>query len=167
MTRRTRVAKDGGLVVLVVALAVFLIAASACTSSDDETIEMPTAPSASETTSKQPAPKAKSIELFSGKTVSIDRVCALTNDVTANKADAVAAARRLPPHKQALLDAERDLDDFIAAHPERRLTSVDHATYQSLRRAYRSALRRYSRHVDAYNRLAARFNAGLEACARD
>jgi hypothetical protein len=136
------------------------LAASACGS--NETIQIPTAPSP--TTSTATAPKTKTVKLFNGKTVAVDIACSVRLHISADKADAVAAAKKLPSLKQHVLDRRRDFRRFLAAHPEHELTSAEYATYRSVRARYKAALTRYSRQVRTYNRLADRFNGDLEVC---
>jgi len=107
------------------------------------------------------------VKLFGGKTVVVSSVCAASSGLSSHKADAVAAAKQLPPLKQTLLNKKRDLKTFLVAHPQRTLAPDDYATYRSLQAAYRSALKRYNREVGAFNRLADRFNTVLRACEID
>jgi hypothetical protein len=155
---RTRRAAPLG---IAVAAATALVAA-ACGS--DETIQIPTAPSPTGTTSTSAAPKTKTVKLFNGKTVVVDIACSVRLHISADRDEAVAAAKKLPSLKQHELDRRRDFRRFLAAHPERALTPAEYATYRSLRARYRSAVTRYNRQVRTYNRLADRFNGDLHVC---
>lgn len=146
---------------LVVFAGTLAFTVTGCTK-DQAAIDLPTAPSSTVTASK--STNTKSVKLFSGKTVLVDRLCAASHHLSSHKADAVAAANKLPPLKQTLLNRRRDLNRFLAAHPQHTLSAGAYATYRSLRARYRAALTRYNRQVDAYNRLADRFNADLRAC---
>jgi hypothetical protein len=157
-----RAASPLGLVVVVGALA---FTVTACTK-DQASIGLPTAPSSTVTTSTSRPTNTRSVKLFSGKTVFVDSFCAVSHHLSSHKADAVAAAKKLPLLKQVLLNTRRDLNRFLAAHPGHTLTADAYATYRSLRARDRSALARYNRQVSAYNRLAGRFNADLHACKR-
>lgn len=139
-------------------------ATPACGSSDDS-IQVPTAPSP--TTSTAAAPKTKTVKLFNGKTVIVDIACSVRLNISADKAEAVAAARELPPLKQRVLNRRRDFRRFLAAHPEHELTSAEYARYRALRARYKAALIRFNRQVRTFNRLADRFNGDLEACKSD
>jgi hypothetical protein len=143
------------------------LAATGCGSTDRATIDMPTSPSQSKGGSNRAAANTRTIEIFNGKRVWVDRFCATTHHVSSRKADLIAGARRLPPLKQTLLNERRKLRRFLAAHPGHTLAPTDFARYRSLVRRYRLALARYNRKVAAYNLLARRFNADLKACKKD
>jgi len=170
-------ADDGGLkrslvicarrLLVVLGAGAIVLGVSACGGSDETAIQMPTAPSSKGTRSTPAAPNTKSVKLFGGRTVVVSSVCAASSGLSSHKADAVAAAKRLPRLKQALLNKRRDLRTFLVAHPQGTLAPDDYATYRSLRAAYRSAFRRYNRKVRAFNRLADRFNTVLRACEID
>jgi hypothetical protein len=139
------------------------IGSTACTTSDQDTVETPKASSRTATTSTD----SQSVTLFSGKTVLVSHSCAVSHDLSSRRADAVAAARQLPSLERSLVRRRRRFRRFLAAHPERNLSAEDYARYKALRARYRAALTRYNRSVAAYNRLADRFNAALKECKID
>jgi hypothetical protein len=144
---------------------VVAVAVSSGSSSDQHVIQLPTAPSPPTGQAAAPtASRTRSVNLFNGKTIQVDRSCADSRDLDAHKRGAVRAADRVPPLKQTLLDTRRDYDGFLAKHPEQTLAPDDYAAWKSLRRTYKTALAAYNREVDSFNRLADQYNSDLQAC---
>lgn len=158
--------------------AIAIVVSHGSSQGDQQTIQMPTAPSRSvqpspgigapDRVSPPAAPAATagstSVKLFDGKQVWISSSCADSHDLSTHKADAIAAAKQMPRLKQALLNSRSDLARFLAAHPEHYLTHANYTSYKYLDATYKSALATYNRQVDLFNQLADRFNADLEAC---
>lgn len=160
--------------VLAVVLAFVLVwtAAGCGGDDDDESIELPTAAQesgAASTATAEPTPTEPRrdtvvVELFTGKKVRISLVCSFSHHIGSKKKDAVAAARRLPPLKQRLLNRRRDYNSFLRRHPEQELPASVYERYRAVEAVYKSALTAYNKQIGVFNRLADSYNAALIAC---
>jgi len=189
----SRVFVFGALVVsLIVPVgSVALAATSSGSSPDQETIEMPTTPTADPITPPTPVPselstnplpkpaphgssnartspvqrpRTTSVQLFDGRRVTVSYTCGVSHNLESHKSDAIAAARTLPALKQQVLDTQRDLKSFLARHPGKYLDSAGYATYESLKAPYENARLVYNGQVDRFNTLVDVYNNLLTEC---